>query len=193
STTPVRIYGAPNAPDTLTVDSTRGLIAGPPGPAFDRGAGVGNTLGIPGTAAADSLHLTPTTPNPDHTPTISFHNAPTRRAFGGPVDKAYLYDSGGADSFVGTPTYSYLQTSQVVNIVSDFPEVRAFASTANDTATLVGSSGADNFVGTPKYSHLSGSGFTNIASGFAQVQANSGGGGSGTAALFDSAGDDLFL
>src|SRR5262249_56490282 len=100
---------------------------------------------------------------------------------------AYLFDGPGADLFLGTPTYSYLQAGDTLTIASGFAQVRGFASTGADLALLFDSAGDDLYVGTPTYSYLAGGGFLNLASGFAEVHAPSAGG-VGTAVLFDTAG-----
>jgi hypothetical protein len=111
---------------------------------------------------------------------------------GYPPDVAYLYDSTGADVFVGTPTLSYLSGSGFVNLVLGFAEVHAFASGGADVAFLYDSAGNDVFRGTPTYSFLQGDGFLNLASGFGQVNAYAGAGGSDLADLYDAPGNDLF-
>src|SRR5439155_1508474 len=84
----------------------------------------------------------------------------------------------GNDLFVSTPTYSYLQAGNSLNIVSGFKKVQASAGAGGtDLALLFDSTGNDVFVGTPTYSYLSGTGFLNQAAGFAKVRANSSAGG----------------
>src|SRR5262249_13762399 len=141
STTAVRIYGA--AGTLLVIDNSfGGLIAVPQGIAFDGGAGGGNTLFLTGTAAADTLQLTPSIFALDNAETVSFLNPQTARAFGGAGDSAYLYDSPGDDFFLGTPTYSYLQTGTALAIAAGFTTVQATASTGQDAARLYDSAGA---------------------------------------------------
>ena len=63
-------------------------------------------------------------------------------------DEAYLTDSGGGDTFTGTPTYSVLTNGTSYTIrVNQFPKVTATSTGGNATANLYDSAGNDNFWG----------------------------------------------
>ena len=119
---------------------------------------------------------------------------------GGTNDRVYLYDSAGNDSFVATPTSSYLTGTGFYNSASGFRSVYAYATAGNagggDRAFLYDSAGNDSFVATPTHSYLTGTGFYNDANGFGTVYAYATAGDAGgvgdRAFLYDSAGNDSF-
>src|SRR5262249_55081622 len=123
---------------------------------------------------------------------------PQVRAFAGTGhDTANLSDSSGVDEFVGTPSYGYLTGTTVgfLNLVSGFQTVIARSSTPGDFALLFDNpAGSDTFTAAPTSATLSGTlngtGYASRVDGFALVRASAGG--SDTANLSDSAGDDLF-
>jgi len=108
-----------------------------------------------------------------------------------------LVDTSGANTFVGTPAYSYFVTGGVVNEALGFPDAVAYAAPGTqDTALLSGGSGSNSFVGTPGYSFLaSGTGAGTVvteAVSFRWVRSTATGP-TDTAQLTDSAGGDTFL
>src|SRR5262249_32140353 len=127
--------------------------------------------------------------------TLTANGYPQVRAFAGTGhDTANLSDSSGVDEFVGTPTYGYLTGTTVgfLNLVSGFQTVTARSSSPGDFALLFDSAGNDTFTATPTSATLSGPGYANRVDGFASVRASAGAGGSDTANLSDSGGDDTF-
>src|SRR5262249_13530203 len=103
NTTAVQITGAANVADTLTIDNTFGgpiQVAG--GISFNGSSGGNNTLTLTGTAAADTLSLTPTNATFDTVETVAFSNVQSVTAFGGAGDTADLFDGPGDDSLVGS-------------------------------------------------------------------------------------------
>src|SRR5439155_13094316 len=107
------------------------------------------------TSGADALVLTPTYGTLNNAEVFAFSNVQTVSAFGAADDAVYLFDSDGSDLFVGTPTFSYLQASTSLNIVSGFGQVRGTSSAGgSDLALLFDSAGNDVFVGTPTFSYL---------------------------------------
>jgi hypothetical protein len=116
---------------------------------------------------------------------------------GGSGDRAYLYGSAGNDTFVATPTSSYLAgpSNSYWEQVYNFPVVLADGQGGVDVAQLYDSAGSDTFVATPTSSYLAGPGnsFWNQVFGFASVFAVSRSGGNDTATLYDSPGNDGFV
>jgi len=108
-------------------------------------------------------------------------------------DTAWLYDSAGDDTFVGTETWSTMSGQGFHSQVDGFGEVTAVGSTGNDMAELYGSTGDDVFTATSSYGQMSGAGYQNRAEGFDQIVASAGEGGNDVAWLYDSAGDDQFF
>jgi hypothetical protein len=107
----------------------------------------------------------------------------------------------GANTYVSTPTYSYLSAPNRFNVVSGvggnigfstLGAVYAYANhSPNDQAYFYGSSGLDAFVASGSaFSYMSGQGFFNVAAGFGNVQAFSDG--QDIAYFLDSPYDDVF-
>jgi hypothetical protein len=111
-----------------------------------------------------------------------------RGSSSGGSDLALLFDGAGNDIFVGYATYSYLGGTGFLNLVAGFAEVRGSSTAGQDAAYVYDSARDDLFRSTPSYNFLAGSGFLNLVSGFAQVNAVAGG--SDTADLYDTPGND---
>jgi len=114
---------------------------------------------------------------------------------GGGTENAYLYDLAGAsNTFVSTPTYSYMAGSGYYNEAFGFAGVVGFSSsTSTDTAYLYDQAGAaNNFAGGTMESTLSGSGYANSAYGFANVMVFAGSGSTDSAWLVDGTGSNSF-
>jgi hypothetical protein len=110
----------------------------------------------------------------------------------GGSDVAYLFDSTGDDTYEGQGLEGTLRysTGALAN-VRGFGEIQAFASQGLDIARLSGTSGDDSFLGRPDHARMSGSGYYQWIQSFDQVYAQATAGGTDSALLFDSAGDDL--
>jgi hypothetical protein len=127
--------------------------------------------------------------------TAFFYGAPSSfpNTFGAPS---------GANTFVGTPTYSTLTNAGIASTAAGFNTVSAYGGTAvqntsgADLALLFDSAAADVFLSTPTYSYMQNNlatgTVTNVASGFPSVRGYDSGGGD-LAFLFDSAGNDTFV
>src|SRR5262249_5364029 len=101
---------------------------------------------------------------------VTVSGASTIVANGGPRVLAYLYDSRGNDTFVGTPGTAYLQGPGFHNQATGYKEVLAWSTAGGaDQALLRDSPGNDTFAATPTYAFLAGSGFRNQANGFRSV------------------------
>ena len=114
---------------------------------------------------------------------------------GGGTENAYFYDLAGAsNTFVSTPTYSYMTGSGYYNEAFGFAGVVGFSSsTSTDTAYLYDQAGAVNtFAGGTMESTLSGTGYANSAYGFANVMVFAGTGSTDSAWILDSAGSNVF-
>ena len=115
---------------------------------------------------------------------------------GGGTESAYLYDLAGAsNTFVATPTYSYMTGSGYFNEAFGFANTIGFSSaTSTDTAYLYDQAGAANtFVEEQAESTLSGTGYTNSAYGFANVMAFASTSSSDNALLVDGVGTNNFV
>ena len=119
---------------------------------------------------------------------------------GGVGDRAYLYDSVGNDTLIASPNYAQLSGTGYLNYAKNFDKVFAYASTdaggGGDKAYLYDSAGNDVLTATPTYAQLTGPGYLNYASNFDQVSAfataGDAGGTGDQAAMYDSAGNDIF-
>jgi hypothetical protein len=154
----------------------------------------GNTAAVlTGGSGAEQLSLQPATAlltGPGYT--VSVTGTPTITVNGGAGDVAYLFDSAGNDTFIGTPTYATFSGTGFRNTAAGFPQVSAFASAGADVALLFDGPGSDLFIATPTYAYLQAGASLNVVSGFDQVRGTSSGGGD-LALLFDSAGNDVFV
>jgi hypothetical protein len=116
-------------------------------------------------------------------------------------DSATFSDSAGDDYFVVEGSLGYLMSQGTPYLVAHgYDRVEAYASTGNDTAELSDSAGDDYFRANPGFGYIAGadlayitrSGYVSKAIGFDRIDAHSRFGGSDTAELYDSAGDDFF-
>ena len=121
----------------------------------------------------------------------------------GGTDTACLYDSTGDDAFVAGPALARMSyASGTTRQATDFDEVYANASNGGaDTATLYGSAGDDAFAAYEQYGFMMGTGYYNVANGFGEVAGNAAvnsatfgaaTGGTDSACLYDSEGEDVF-
>ena len=111
----------------------------------------------------------------------------------GDSDAAVLYDSAGDDSLVAYPDYAILSGSGFYNRAKFFAEVEAYASDGTDVAQLRDSAGNDSLTQYENQAMVfSGSGFDNRANYFDEVYAYANAGGTDTAYLLDSDGNDTF-
>jgi hypothetical protein len=97
--------------------------------------------------------------------------------FGGAADSASFTATSGPGSFLGTPTYAYLDGAGFTGIASGFRSYRADSSGGGDSAYLYDSAGNATFLGTPTYAYLAGAGFTDVVAGFPTVVADADAGG----------------
>src|SRR5262249_56386447 len=67
---------------------------------------------------------------------VQLQGVDTITATGGPGDVAYLHDAPGNDSFVGTPSYAYLDGPGFYDQASGFATVLGISSAGHDTAYL---------------------------------------------------------
>ena len=96
---------------------------------------------------------------------------------GGGDDVAYLTDTGGNNTFNGTPTKSWLDGNGFHNETIGFQAVYATAGDgSHDVAYLTDTGGNNTFNGTPTNSWLIGTGYLNDAQGFHAVYATAGSG-----------------
>jgi hypothetical protein len=201
STTQVQVSGANGFSNTLTVDNNSGgLIAlpGNPIPAIvftgGTGAGANNSLVVTGTPAADVPVATTTYVFVNNQQFTVFTNTQAVTLQGGAGDIGFLFDGAGNNTLTASPTSASLPTGGGLTLTaSNFPQVRTFAGSGQDTANLSDSTGVDEFVGTPGYAYLTGTAvtFLNLVSGFRTVNATATTAGD-FALLFDSAGTDTF-
>ncbi len=85
---------------------------------------------------------------------------------GGGNDRAYLYDSSGADTLESAATMTRLYNAQFDNKAHTFDRVYAFASTGGDTAFFYDTAGSDNFKVDQHGARMYGDGYYNRAVGF---------------------------
>ena len=111
----------------------------------------------------------------------------------GAGDFAYLYGSGGDDSFTADASVASMTRSTAsTSVANGFERVYGYAAAGGtDTATLNGSTGADNFYGYASYGMMTGTSFMNYAFDFGVITANASGAGD-FAYLYGSGGDDSF-
>ncbi len=111
----------------------------------------------------------------------------------GADDQALVFGSAGEDQLEAQGGYARLTDNRSYSItVRDFRSLQAYGGAGeNDAAVLRGTSAGEVFTARPGTAALRGSTLWLQASGFEHVTA-SGGGGSDTARLFGSPGDDLF-
>ncbi len=119
---------------------------------------------------------------------------------GGSGDRAYLYDSNGADTLTTRPNSAVFSGSNTLgrafyNYAEGFQQVLAYASAGGfDQAYYYDSAGNDTFIATPELAYLSGTGFLNYGAGFdrnvAVATAGDLGGVGDVATLYGSSGDD---
>ena len=112
--------------------------------------------------------------------------------FGRPQDAATLTDSAGADTYVATPQYAFLQGAGFYEGATGFGSVSAFSTSGGDAAYLYDSAGDDVYVATPQYALVQGTGFYRGAVGFGTVNAYASTG-TDAAYLTGSAGNDVFV
>jgi hypothetical protein len=119
--------------------------------------------------------------------------------FPGGTDNAYMYDSSGDDILIAGETQATLDYDSTVSpgvdvTVVGFDRVDTYGENGgDDVATLTGSSGNDTFTGLSTYAYVNGNGgaFYNYVKNFDHVTANVAvGGGTDSATLYDSPGDD---
>ena len=110
---------------------------------------------------------------------------------GGAGDRAVMYDSAGADTFVATPDSARLTGAGFDNRVSGFRVVQAFASGGGDVARLYDSAGSDLLEMRAASARLAGAGYDNLATGFASVVAYSSAG-QDQASFYTAASGDTF-
>jgi hypothetical protein len=119
-------------------------------------------------------------------------------ANGGGMDKAWLYDSPGNDTFDAYPTYAYLSNTTpgkaFYNRANYFDQVVATSSGGADIARFFDSAFKDVFTfrAAPNDAVMTGSGYLNQALNFRYVLAYATTGGD-EANLYDSTGDDKFF
>lgn len=110
----------------------------------------------------------------------------------GGVDRAYFYDSQGADTFIASPQSAAmsLATGQEAS-AEGFERVYGIANGQQDRALLEDSEGDDRLTARPEQAYLRGEGYYLDASGFSVVEVTSVGG-HDKATFYDAAGDDRF-
>jgi hypothetical protein len=112
----------------------------------------------------------------------------------GVYDIASLYDSGGNDTFVSTPTYGAMIGAGFHVQATGFSGVNAYASTGGtDTARMYDSAGNDTFYAAPTEAVIWGTGFYSRAMNFEAVTAFATDGGLDEAFLVGSSGNDTFF
>ena len=115
-------------------------------------------------------------------------------------DLAVLTDSAGNDTFTAYPDYAQMSGTGFFLKANAFKTVQAQSFAGGDIARLYDSAGNDTFVamgddaatGARASGTLSGTGFSNQATGFRYLYAYATGGGTDTAKLYDSSGNDTF-
>jgi hypothetical protein len=142
------------------------------------------TLGVsPGVAVVLEANLT-----------INVTGAGKVLAFGGAAgDMAFLYDTSGQATFVGTSQFSYLSAPGYLADVTGYGSVQAIARNGGGQAFLYDSPGNNLFVGTPTNSYLQSANLINDAAGFKAVQAFETAGNNDRAFLYDSGGTNSFV
>jgi hypothetical protein len=169
------------------------------------GTGTATLTAAGGSAGTNTLDAYPTYASLSGTAGSGYHNVAvgfssvTAVSFGNVNDIARLHDSPGNDTFNAYPTTATLSGTGFSEQANSFRNVYAYSQAGGtDTANLYGSSGDDAFVGygprsgSTAYGMLSGATYRNRANGFAEVFAFAGVGGTDTAALYDSSGNDYF-
>ena len=108
-------------------------------------------------------------------------------------DVAQLFDSAGDDQLTMESTVTTLTGSQYTLQVRGFDRINAYASTGSDTARFYDGIGNDEFVAEPQRATMIGSGIRNSAHGFDAIAAFARLGGTNSAVVRDSAGNDAFV
>lgn len=109
------------------------------------------------------------------------------------TDTATLHDSSGSDTAVAQSTFAYVYGTGYLNHVTRFDSVTFNATTGADIIYMYDSTGNDTFTGRHNTATFAGSGWSNTANGFDNVYANANQGGTDTANLYDTSGDDTFV
>lgn len=106
-------------------------------------------------------------------------------------DHLFVYGDPGNQTYVSSPTQSTLTGSATNLVGNNFRNVYAFGLTGNDSATYNGTSADELGIALSGFTVVVSPVFLHYLVGFSQITLNSGGG-SDTASMYDSAGDDIF-